>query len=132
VKILEEWDKKGLIEWSSRGVPRKKIYADERKGKRLQDVWEFKDPQYPEYPTEKNHDLLDLIVKTSSTEGSYVLDCFCGSGTSLLAAHLNKRKWIGIDNSPTAIEITRKRLDKVQNNLFISNPIYEIYENHDG
>ena len=132
VKILEEWDKKGLIEWSSRGVPRKKIYADERKGKRLQDVWEFKDPQYPEYPTEKNYDLLDLIVKTSSTEGSYVLDCFCGSGTSLLAAHLNKRKWIGIDNSPKAIEITRKRLDKVQNNLFISNPLYEIYENHDG
>ena len=31
VKTLEEWDNNGLIEWSTNGVPRKKIYADERK-----------------------------------------------------------------------------------------------------
>jgi len=126
VKILEEWDKKGLIEWSSRGVPRKKIYADERKGKRLQDVWEFKDPQYPEYPTEKNYDLLDLIVKTSSTEGSYVLDCFCGSGTTLVAAHLKKRKWIGIDSSPEAIKTSIKKLNTISN-LFVKKPFFELF-----
>jgi adenine-specific DNA-methyltransferase len=128
VKTLEEWDKKGLIEWSSNGVPRKKIYADERKGKRVQDIWEFKDPQYPVYPTEKNYELLDLIVKTSSDEDSYVLDCFCGSGTTLVAAHLNKRKWIGIDNSPQAIEITRKKLNGIQVNLFVPPPMFELYE----
>ena len=32
--ILEEWDKQGLIEWSSNGVPRKKIFVDERSGKK--------------------------------------------------------------------------------------------------
>ena len=33
VKTLEEWDKEGLIEWSSTGNPRKIIFADERAGK---------------------------------------------------------------------------------------------------
>lgn len=87
VKTLEKWDSEGLIEWSQNGNPRKIIYADEREGKRIQDIWEFKDPQYPVYPTEKNSDLLDLIIKTSSKEDSIVLDCFCGSGTTLKAAH---------------------------------------------
>jgi adenine-specific DNA-methyltransferase len=68
--ILTEWEEQGLIEWSKNGVPRKKIFSEEREGKRVQDIWEFKDPQYPNYPTEKNSDLLDLIVKTSSNDDS--------------------------------------------------------------
>lgn len=53
VETLQQWDREGLIEWSSAGNPRKIIYADERKGKRVQDIWDYKDPQYPDYPTEK-------------------------------------------------------------------------------
>jgi len=53
VATLEKWDKEGLIEWSKTGNPRKIIFADEREGKRIQDIWEYKDPQYPNYPTEK-------------------------------------------------------------------------------
>jgi len=64
VKTLEQWDIDGLIEWSSTGNPRKIIFANEREGKRIQDIWEYKDPQYPSYPTEKNPDLLDLIINT--------------------------------------------------------------------
>ncbi len=110
VRILEEWDRQGLIEWSKNGIPRKKIYPEDRPGKRAQDIWEFKDPQYPSYPTEKNLDLLKFIVRTSSASGSYVLDCFCGSGTTLLASSLLGRKWIGIDNSEKAIEVATNRL----------------------
>lgn len=123
VKTMEEWDKEGLIEWSGNGNPRKMIFADEQTGKRMQDIWEFKDPQYPNYPTEKNMGMLDLIIKTSSLEGSIVLDCFCGSGTTLLAAEKAKRLWIGIDQSKVAIEMTRKRLD---------NSDYDIFSNHTG
>lgn len=103
VETLEQWDKEGLIEWSSTGNPRKIIYADGREGKRVQDVWEFKDPQYPEYPTEKNSEMLDLIIRTSSNPESIVLDCFCGSGTTLKSAHTNNRRWIGIDQSEHAM-----------------------------
>jgi adenine-specific DNA-methyltransferase len=116
--ILEEWDKQGLIVWSAKGVPRKKIFLDEREGKKIQDIWEFKDPQYPEYPTEKRLELLKFIIEASSNEGDLVLDCFCGSGTTLVAAQLLNRKWIGIDKSENAIKVAQKKLAKIPSSLF--------------
>ena len=128
VETLEQWDSEGLIEWSSTGNPRKIIYADEREGKRVQDIWEYKDPQYPDYPTEKNQNILDLIIKTSSNENSIVLDAFCGSGTTLKSAHLLKRKWIGIDKSDLAIKATKGKLSSIKGDLFIQKPDYEYIE----
>lgn len=116
--ILEEWDKQGLVEWSANGVPRKKIFLDEKKGKKMQDIWEFKDPQYPQYPTEKSLDLLKFIIEASSSEGDLVLDCFAGSGTTLIAAQILNRNWIGIDKSDQAIKAAKKRLADLPNSLF--------------
>jgi adenine-specific DNA-methyltransferase len=124
VATLEQWDSEGLIEWSDNGNPRKKIYLDEQEGKRMQDIWEMKDPQYPVYPTEKNADLLDLIIKTSSNSGSYVMDCFCGSGTTLKSAHLLGRKWIGIDASEQAIKTTQDKLNSITGDIFTPKPHY--------
>ena len=128
VETLEQWDKDGLIEWSSNGNPRKIIYADEREGKRVQDIWEYKDPQYPTYPTEKNPDLLDLIIKTSSNPDSLVLDCFCGSGTTLKSAQINNRYWIGIDQSDLAIQATIQKLNSIEGDLFVQKPEYDFIE----
>jgi len=120
-KELEELDKAGLIEWSSTGNPRKIIYADEKIGKKMQDIWEFKDYQYPNYPTEKNLDLLKMIISTSSNENSLVMDFFCGSGTTLVAAKELNRNWIGIDKSKQAINTKKKRLSGVDcEYLFLS------------
>ena len=114
--VLNEWDKKGLIEWSKTNNPRKKFYYEESEGKRIADIWNYKDPQYPIYPTEKNLEMLKLIIKTSSNQNSIVLDCFCGSGSTLVASQELDRKWVGIDNSDSAIKIAKKRLGK--NTLF--------------
>lgn len=114
---LEKLDEQGLIEWSKNGVPRRKIFADEQKGKKVQDIWDFKDYQYPVYPTEKNLDLLKLIVKTSSNPESIIMDFFCGSGTTLIAAQELGRKWIGIDKSDKAIEVAKEKLGS-ENGLF--------------
>jgi adenine-specific DNA-methyltransferase len=116
-EVLEELDRKGLIEWSKTGNPRKKIYADEfiKKKTKRQDVWEFKDPPYPSYPTEKNLDMLKVIIEASSNPGDIVMDSFCGSGTTLEAAEELGRRWIGIDNSPIAIEVALKRLLSLKN-----------------
>lgn len=126
VKELEKLDKGGLIEWSDNGNPRKKIFFDNQEGKRIQDIWEFKDPQYPVYPTEKNSNLLDIIIKTSSHENSIILDCFCGSGTTLKAAHQNNRHWIGIDESDEAIKATINKLNKISGNLFVPEQNFQL------
>lgn len=107
---FDKLDAAGLIEWSSRGNPRIIKYADEHHGKKIQDIWEFKDPQYPIYPTEKNLEMMELIVKQSSNKNSLVMDCFAGSGTTLLAAAMHNRKFIGIDKSEFSIETIKKRL----------------------
>lgn len=64
------------------------------------------------YPTQKPIALLDRIIKASSNEGDVVLDAFCGCGTALVSAQKNKRKWIGIDISPTACRVVGQRLAK--------------------
>lgn len=108
---FEIMDAEGKIEWSSNGNPRIKKYADEHKGKKIQDVWKnYKDPQYPIYPTEKNFEMLDMIVKQSSNENSIIMDCFCGSGSFIEAGLKNKRIVIGIDKSDSSFISMEKRI----------------------
>mgnify|MGYP000868145162 FL=1 len=127
-EVLEELDKNGLIEWSKNNVPRKKIYPSESKGMLVQDVLEFKDPQYPLYPTEKNLELLKMIIRASTDENSIVFDCFCGSGTTLKAARDLGRKWIGIDESDEAIKACLKKLSDTQPDLFNKEIDFAYYE----
>jgi adenine-specific DNA-methyltransferase len=109
---LDRLDLEGLIEWSSKGNPRKKMFAKDHPGAKLQDFWEFKDKgySYVPYPTQKNEALLRRIILNSSNEDSLVLDCFAGSGTTLEAASGLGRWFIGMDNSPQALEVIRKGL----------------------
>ena len=129
---LTRLDKQGLIEWSSTGNPRKIIYAHENKGKKIQDIWDFKDPGFEKsiYPTEKNENMLKHIVLASSKEEDMVLDCFAGSGTTLVAAEKLKRNWIGIDSNERAIKVTKKRLLDLNknNNLFSKPASFSIYK----
>ena len=110
---LERLDKVGLIEWSANGVPRKIIYAQEaaRRGKALQDVWFYKDPQNPAYPTEKNAQMLRLIVEASSPPGGLVMDCFAGSGAALLQAQKAGRRFVGIDSSLESTRVICRRFE---------------------
>ena len=64
------------------------------------------------YPTEKNPEMLARIIAASSNPGDLVLDCFCGSGTTLEAAHRLGRHWLGVDNSAEAIRTTLARFAK--------------------
>ena len=107
---LDALDAEGLIAWSSTGNPRKIIYADQSNGKLPQDVWGYKDPQRPTYPTQKNAAMLERIILTSSDPGDTVLDCYAGSGTTLLAAARLGRRFIGMDNAPESQTIIEKRL----------------------
>ena len=115
-----------ILQKRSRDAHGKAIYAremdgslvssDEKKGVPLADVWEipFLNPKAKErtgYPTQKPILLLDKIIEISTIEGDIVLDPFCGSGTTLVAAKIKGRRFIGIDISQEAVDLTKSRLE---------------------
>jgi len=91
------------------------IYCDEKKGVPLSDVWEipFLNPKAKErtgYPTQKPVLLLERVIEIASDPGDLVLDPFCGSGTTLVAAKILGRHSIGLDSSEEAVDLARQRL----------------------
>ncbi len=62
------------------------------------------------YPTEKPSELLEILLKQSSSEGELVADCFFGSGVTLITAERLGRNFIGCDISPSAHEYYANRL----------------------
>src|ERR1700722_8874046 len=113
---MEELFKAGRIVFTSGGTPRRKRYLDEMPGLLLQDVWTDINPvnsqalEATEYPTQKPEALLDRILQASTDENDLVLDCFCGSGTSVAVSEKLNRRWIAADLGRFAIHTTRKRL----------------------
>jgi len=64
------------------------------------------------YPTQKPRVLLERIIEASSNPGHLVLDPFCGCGTTLAVAQRLGRDWIGIDVSPTACKLMKRRVEQ--------------------
>ena len=101
------------------------ILDDEKKGVPLGDVWEipYLNPKAKErvgYPTQKPLLLLERIIRLTTEENDLILDPFCGSGTTLVAAKLLQRNAIGMDLSADAIALTKERLNhpiKTDSNL---------------
>jgi DNA modification methylase len=81
------------------------------------DVWadvsqmQQKDPQRTGYPEQKPQALLDRMILSTTRPGDLVADLTCGSGTALLAAAANGRRFLGVDSSRAAYAVCRKRLD---------------------
>jgi DNA modification methylase len=62
------------------------------------------------HPTQKPLSVLLPIVETFSKCGDLVLDPFCGSGSSLLAAKMLQREWLGVELDPKYYPIACQRL----------------------
>ena len=65
------------------------------------------------YPTQKPVRLLKRIIQAHTQPGDLVLDPFCGSGTTCIAAELLGREWIGIDRNEGGLRDTYDRLREV-------------------
>ena len=72
------------------------------------DVWEFTQEMKNGHPAPFPGALIDRIV--SSTNAEIVLDPFMGSGTTAIAALMNKRNYIGIELSPEYCDVAKKRI----------------------
>jgi DNA modification methylase len=70
-------------------------------------------PERLGYPTQKPEALLERIIQSASPPGAVILDPFCGCGTAIAVAEKLKRRWIGMDISPTAVGIMERRLAKL-------------------
>lgn len=73
-------------------------------------------PSSRNHPTEKPIELVKELVQDCSRENDIVLDCFAGSGTTLVACKQLKRNYIGCEISKEYCDIAEKRLS--QNLLF--------------
>lgn len=87
-----------------------------KQGVPMGDVWDipYLNPKANErvgYPTQKPILLLERIIQLASSPGDMILDPFCGSGTTLVAAKLQGRRAIGVDVSQDAIDLSRARLE---------------------
>jgi len=94
------------------------VIGKEKKGVPLSDVWEipYLNPKAKErtgYPTQKPVSLLSQIINIVTDEGDLVLDPFCGSGTTCVAAKSLNRNYIGIDISKDAVDLTNSRLTEM-------------------
>lgn len=94
------------------------VMGQAKKGVPLSDVWDipFLNPKAKErvgYPTQKPIVLLEQIIKLVTTENDIVLDPFMGSGTTLVAAKLLGRQFIGFDISDDALMLAEKRLNTI-------------------
>lgn len=69
------------------------------------------------YPTEKPVSILRVLVCQSTDEGDTVVDPFCGSGSLGEAALLSRRGFILGDKSEGAVEISRRRCDRISETL---------------
>ncbi len=115
---MEEFDRQGLIVYTKSGKPYLKRFLDESKGVALQDMWLDIDMlrgisgtgERAGYPTQKPLQLLERIINVASNEGDLVLDCFAGSGTTMVAADRLNRRWVGIDSGKFAIYVSQARL----------------------
>ncbi|MDA8168718.1 MAG: site-specific DNA-methyltransferase [Nitrospiraceae bacterium] len=88
------------------------------KGKQMRNFWGFweittpkpEEKKFGKHPTQKPIELLQRIIMASTKEGDLVLDPFCGSSTTGLAAFLLKRKYVGIELDEQFLELSKKRL----------------------
>ena len=117
-------DREGRIYWTKTGTPNVMYFIDQdaegnwvREVQR-HDVWSDipavrNKVEHTGYPTQKPVRLFERIIGTVTNPGDVVLDPFCGSGTTLIAAERLGRYWIGIDIHADVESNVKSRLDKM-------------------
>ena len=87
-------------------------------GKQMTDVWQLPaiarwEKSCGKHPTQKPLALLSRIILSSTRQGAWILDPFCGSGTTGVAASLLGRNFLGIDKECGFLEMARARREEL-------------------
>lgn len=100
---------------SNNGMPRLKHYLDDHPGVEIGTTWDDIPSLIPPhertvYPVQTPLALMERIIQLASNEGDQILDPFCGSGTTVIAAQSLGRHWWGADYLEAAHKVTVDRL----------------------
>ena len=88
--------------------------------KQMTDVWRLPaiapwEKTCGKHPTQKPLSLMSRIILASTKKGDKVLDPFCGSGTTGIAANLLERDFIGIEREREYVKMCQKRYNEIKN-----------------
>lgn len=89
-------------------------------GTQMRDVWQMPaigrwEKTCGKHPTQKPLPLLARIIQASTKENAWILDPFCGSSTTGIAANLLNRRYLGIDQEQEFLNISKKRRQEIDN-----------------
>lgn len=89
-------------------------------GTQMRDVWQMPaigrwEKTCGKHPTQKPLPLLARIIQASTKENAWILDPFCGSSTTGIAANLLNRRYLGIDQELEFLKISKKRRQEIDN-----------------
>lgn len=88
---------------------------EENGGKQMKSVWRFPaagrdEKRLGRHPTQKPVALIDRCIRASTNPGDIVLDPFAGTAATGVAALMNGRRFLGIEQDPSYVDIGMKRL----------------------
>lgn len=88
--------------------------------KQMTDVWRLPaiaswEKSCGKHPTQKPLSLLTRVILASTQQGEWVLDPFCGSSTTGIAANLLGRRYLGIERNLSFVELSRCRREEINN-----------------
>lgn len=87
-------------------------------GKQMTDVWQLPaiapwEKSCGKHPTQKPLSLLSRVILASTPENGWILDPFCGSGTTGIAASLLGRRFLGIEREREFLDMARARREEL-------------------
>lgn len=88
--------------------------------KQMTDVWTLPaiakwEKSCGKHPTQKPLSLLSRIILASTQKGEWILDPFCGSSTTGIAANLLNRRYLGIEKEEEFLKISKNRRIEIEN-----------------
>lgn len=85
-------------------------------GKQMRNYWDIpitpmRERKHGKHPSQKPLKVMERLVLAGTQKDDRVLDCFAGSGSTLLACDRLERQWVGIERDPEYLKIAHDRVD---------------------
>lgn len=116
-----------IILWASKDAKARHYFNYQHmkyinKGRQMKSVWPLnaagrEEKIFGKHPTQKPLALLERCVLASTKEKDLILDPFCGSGTTGVAAIRLKRKFVGIELDAQFLALSQKRIQAEIENI---------------